>query len=187
MLDDARFLAPQHGKVIDDDDPEGLHRVRVEIPGLIEKSAWAFPVGTMGGGGPQRGIAIVPKVGSDVVVWFIGGDKDRPIYASAWWGKPASGSEMPTPIRDVPVEDAKKIQAIEIDRLVISYDEREDRRLFSLEDKVSGDSIVWDLNAQGMRIELTSALIIKVFGALDIDAAQVTIKGRQVYATSRGI
>lgn len=187
MLEDTRFMVPHHGKVVDDDDPEGLHRVRIEIPGLIEKSAWAFPVGTLGGGGPQRGAAFVPRVGSDVVVWFIGGDSQRPIYSGAWWGKSATGNEMPTSIKDVPASDAKKIQAIEIDRLVITYDEREDRRLFSLEDKVSGDSIVWDLNAQGMRIELTSALIIKVFGLLDIDATQVTIKGREVYATSRGI
>lgn len=180
-----RYHSVQHGFVVSNEDPEGLHRVKVKIPGLIEESQWALPM-TMGGGSAQRGGHIVPDEGADVFVWFLGGDVERPVYSGGHWGKPSAGSEMPTDALDA-TSDAHKVQTLEMGNLRITFDERDDRKLFSLEDKASGDSIVWDMKNAGMRIELTAALLIKVFGKFDVQAAEISLNGRNVLADSKHI
>ncbi|NUP12876.1 MAG: hypothetical protein HOW73_43105 [Polyangiaceae bacterium] len=181
------FFAPQNGVVIDNVDPEGLYRVRVRIPGLIQRSSWAWPRATMGGGSAQRGGVIVPAIGSDVVVTFLGGDPNRPLWEGAWWGKPPAGSEMPTPLRDLPPAEVPRVQCMQVGTVVITFDEREGQRKFSVEDLTSGDSVVLDLEKQGISINATSALILKAVGAVSIDGAAVTINGRVVRATGRAI
>lgn len=173
------------GVVVDNKDPEGLHRVRFRIPGLLDKSDWAFPV-TSGGGSAQRGGHIVPAEGADIVAWFIGGDIERPIYACGWWGKLKAGSEMPAAARDAGA-DAHKVQTLEIGAVRLTYDEREDKQLISVEHTVTGDSWVWDLKNQGMTINLTAALLIKVLGVVDIRAAQISLNDRLVLGDSKGI
>jgi len=77
-------------------DPEGLGRVRVCIPGTVEpESAWAWPLGTVGGGSRDQGWFAVPEVGAEVGVFFRAGDVDAPHYICAHWGKPNGRSEVP--------------------------------------------------------------------------------------------
>ena len=89
-IDDAtQHLGLYVGEVVDRADPEGLGRVRVRIPGLIEPaSAWAFPLGTLGGGTDRRGFFAVPERGAEVGVLFHQGDVDHPFYLAGHWGKP---------------------------------------------------------------------------------------------------
>ena len=48
---DTRLLGMYVGYVTRRDDAEQLGRVRVSIPGVLEpESAWAWPLGTVGGG-----------------------------------------------------------------------------------------------------------------------------------------
>src|SRR5215831_13124728 len=73
--DDPRYTALYIGHVVDRADPEGLGRVRVRIPGLVEPaSAWAYPLGTLGGGSDRRGFFCVPEQGAEVGVLFCQGD-----------------------------------------------------------------------------------------------------------------
>jgi hypothetical protein len=66
------------GVVVKRDDDEKLARVKVRIPGLIEPmSAWAFPLGTVGGGSDARGFYAVPEEGAEVGVLFHQGDVDQ--------------------------------------------------------------------------------------------------------------
>lgn len=184
---ELRYHGAQHGVVVDNQDPDGRYRVRVTVPGLIEKSAWAYPFGTMGGGSAQRGGWVVPDVGADVVVFFIGGDPDFPIYAPAWWGKPKAGSEMPINARDVPAKEAYKVQCFQIGRVVITFDEREGKRLFSIEDTKTGDQFVWDLETAGISITTTSAILLKTLGVIDLKGTVININGRKVLADSKPI
>src|ERR1700712_1760831 len=123
----VRYFAIEHGKVIDNVDPQGLYRVRIKIHGIVEKSQWAWPVGTMGGGSKGRGAWVVPDIGADVVVQFLGGDVERPVYQTAWWGKLKDGTEeLPTEAAGLSPEDTAKVQTIhESSRLKIWVDERE--------------------------------------------------------------
>jgi hypothetical protein len=178
--------------VVDNQDPEGLHRVRIEIPGLVDKSSWAFPL-TMGGGAPQRGGHIVPVIGSDVIVWFIGGDPDYVVYASAWWGRPAAGSETPqeratdgtlTPLSDN--QSPELVQKLQLGRFVATVDERErdsaagTGQLFSIEDTVSGDALIYDFSNNSWQLKGSYAVRIKADGVVDIEGAQIQLNGRRV-------
>jgi hypothetical protein len=182
----TRYLGAYPGTVIDNADPEGLHRVRIRIEGLVDPSAWAFPI-TMGGGSPQRGGHIVPAVGADVVVWFMGGDVEWPIYAGGWWGKPDAGDESPERVREVGGADAAKVQSIELEDVRISVDEREGKRALSIENKITGDFVTLDFKAGGMHVKMTSAILLQCVGAIDLDATQITLNGRLVLPDTKGI
>ena len=97
------------------------------LVGLVALTYWAFPFGTLGGGGPQRGGFVVPDIGADVVVMFLGGDLERPIYSPAWWSYRNGAKEMPAPARDA-AEHAHQVQSIQLGRLLIAVDERDGQR-----------------------------------------------------------
>ena len=78
---DSRLLGMYVGYVTKRDDEEQLGRVRVCIPGVLEpESAWAWPLGTSGGGSKDRGFFAVPEEGAEVAVFFNQGNVDAPYY-----------------------------------------------------------------------------------------------------------
>jgi phage baseplate assembly protein gpV len=71
-----------------DNDPDGLGRVKVKFPYLSDKleSDWARVAGI--GGGPERGILFMPEVDDEVLVAFEHGDLRRPyVLGGLWNGK----------------------------------------------------------------------------------------------------
>lgn len=184
--DIPRFHGAYQGVVVENDDPEGLYRCRIEVVGLVALTYWAFPFGTLGGGGPQRGGFVVPDIGADVVVMFLGGDLERPIYSPAWWSYRNGAKEMPAPARDA-AEHAHQVQSIQLGRLLIAVDERDGQRKLSLEDQVSGDAIVWDLEKQGLRVKMTSAVLIECDGLVKVNGTQVTAQDRLVQISGKPV
>jgi len=74
---------PHFGLVTDNLDPEKLGRVRakVETAGFIDQDTpWARPLVHLIGGAPDMGLAVVPPVGSLVLIYFAMGDPDRPLW-----------------------------------------------------------------------------------------------------------
>lgn len=87
-----KYYGLYEGKVVDRDDPDGDGRVRVQIPGLIdERSAWARP---KGGGSKHWGFVRVPPLDADVLVQFVNGDIDRPVYEPYDYGTKNGEREM---------------------------------------------------------------------------------------------
>lgn len=179
--EERREWGPFAGTVVDRQDPRGLHRVRIHVPGFLERSAWAAPF-TMGGGAPQRGGHVVPSVGADVVVWFLGGDPERPVYAAANWGLPPAGSEMPVDARDT--DQAELVQTMQLGSLVITVDERErdaeagTGQLFKIEDQVTGDLLLYDVQEQGWLLRGSSSVEIEAVGVLRLTGTQIFLNGR---------
>jgi len=67
------MLGLNTGLVVDNQDPEGLHRVKVEFPAVSDtppQSSWCRVVTPMAGN--DRGWVILPDVGTEVVVGFAG-------------------------------------------------------------------------------------------------------------------
>jgi len=186
---DQRFLTPWPGVVVDNADPEGLHRVRVEVPGLIDVSAWAVPV-TNGGGSRRRGAHIAPHLGAHVIVMFVGGDPEWPIYFGGWWGKRPEGTEAPS-VMATAGADAHRVSVVEIGRILVTVDERPrdteagTGQLASVQDTTTGDEITFDLEGAGMTIKASSELNLKADGVVNIEAAQVVINGR-VFSNTTG-
>lgn len=179
--DEVRYPGLYIGEVVDRDDPEGLGRVRVRIPGLVEPaSAWAFPLGTLGGGSDRRGFFAVPEKGAEVGVLFHQGDVDHPYYLCGHWGKPDGQAEVPEPARGLPKEEAPQIRAFETGRFLFVFDDREGKEALVVKDKTSGDQIEFDGAGMGITIKATSALLLKADGVVNIEGASVQIQGRLV-------
>lgn len=83
------------GVVTQNDDPDGLGRVRVKYPALGEDvEGWWARVAAPGAG-RERGALMLPVVGDEVVVGFEQGDARRPYVLGALWnGQAPPGSEL---------------------------------------------------------------------------------------------
>lgn len=183
----VRYYGPLHGVVIDNADPDGLHRIRAQVPGITDETRWAWPR-TSGGGSPQRGGHIVPHVGADVIIEFIGGDPNgKVLYSAAWWGVPDAGSEMPDDVRNVPATEAANVQSLQFDRLRFTVNENEGKRSFTIVDSRTGDALVWDLERGVIMLSATSGIILKADGIIRIEATQVTVNDRPVLVDTRPI
>ena len=120
------------GTVLDRDDPDGLGRVRVTVPGIIEESDWAWPMGGLGGGAPQRGSKFVPALNASVGIFFERGDPQ----AAPWYvtgnhgtGEGLTGASDPD------------THAIETDDWLITVDDKSGQEKLELKDKTTGDYI----------------------------------------------
>lgn len=175
--DDPRFTALYIGEVVDREDPEGIGRVRVRIPGLVEPaSSWAFPLGTVGGGSAQRGFFAVPEKGAEVGVFFHQGDVDHPYYLSGHWGKPDGKAEVPEPVKDLSKEDAPKVRAFETERFLLVFDDRSGSEKLVLKDKSTNDIIVIEA-ATGIRIKTAKDVTVEAEGNVVVTGDNVTITG----------
>ena len=178
---EVRHLGLYIGEVVDREDPESLGRVRVRIPGLVEPlSAWAWPLGTLGGGSDRRGFFSVPEKGAEVGVLFHQGDVDHPHYLCGHWGKPESEAEVPEPARGLSKEESPKVRAFETERFLLLFDDREGKEAFVVKDKRSGDQVELDGKGMGITVKATSALVLKADGLVNIEGAVVQINGRVV-------
>lgn len=177
----ARYYGLETGTVIDNADPLGLGRVRVRVPGIIEESPWALPLGTVGGGKAQRGFFDPPDVGADVGILFHRGHPQHPFYLPGHWGKPGGVSEAPTPVKNAAPADATKVKAYETARWLITFDERAGAEILRIEDKKAPDlKIELDGKALAVVIEGTTSIQLKSVGTISIDAAKIQIGGRVV-------
>jgi hypothetical protein len=85
------------GKVLDNNDPQKLGRIKVEIyPFFVGINAnilpWAVPAMPLfTGAGSDKGSFCVPDVGSYVFVFFENGDMYQPVY----FAEAVSGKDMP--------------------------------------------------------------------------------------------
>jgi uncharacterized protein involved in type VI secretion and phage assembly len=177
---DTRLHGLFMGYVTSRNDPERLGRVRVRVPGLIEpESAWAWPLGTVGGGVKDTGAFWVPEVGAEVGVFFNGGNVDDPRYLAAHWGIRDGASEVPEEAQR-PTPDARVFAT---PTFRIELDETAGARKLRLRNRKTGDSLVFDAEANTVTLDATTALTLRAVGAITIDAPQITIAGRVVRRT----
>lgn len=174
--DGGRRYGLHLGYVAQRDDPEGLGRVRVCIPGLHEPHGpWAWPLGSVGGGQRDRGFFAVPELGAEVAVFFREGDPTCPHYLSAHWGIVEGRSEVPAEAQGS--TDAR-VFATETFRIVI--DETAGRRRLELLNRQTSDRVLIDAEDHTISIEGTTAITLRTLGAVAIEGNHITIGGRVV-------
>lgn len=181
-----KFTAFYAATVVENADPERLGRVRVRIEGLLERSAWAFPLGHARGGSKHVGAFSVPPVGAEAGVFFHAGDTDHPYYLPGYYG----AGEVPGPVggyrdgSDPPApttaEEATHVTAFEGERYVVVLDERAGKERAFLRDKVSGDELLLDGVTKGVTLSATTVLTLTAKGMVNITGLQVLINGRLV-------
>lgn len=190
---EAKFYAPEFGTVVDDQDPRGLGRVKICIPGYYPDSGgpWAWPVG---GGGNVDGSWNPPKPGSMVVVFFRGGDPQYPIYFRAHHpqGKEpqvVQDAKAEAVAEDIP-EVSTQIRALETRDWEIVIDERPTRRLLRVRAKdvgstdPDGTSLMVELDREAgvLALSAPAGIALNTLGRISINGILVDIQGRQVTA-----
>jgi uncharacterized protein involved in type VI secretion and phage assembly len=96
---ERRFFGKYRGRVIDNEDPLRLGRLKVSVPSVFGPevvTGWASPCAPYGGAAGQ-GLLLVPDRKAGVWVEFEEGDPEFPIWSGTFWTKPAAGSQLPAP------------------------------------------------------------------------------------------
>lgn len=172
---DPRLLGMHLGYVTARDDPEGLGRVRLCIPGLMEPHGpWAWPLGTVGGGSKERGFFAVPELGAECAVFFLRGEVDAVYYLTAHWGRPRGASEVPEEAR------SPDTRVFATATFRVELDERQGARRMRLLNRKTGDTLLFDAEENSVTLEGTTAITIRAVGAISLEARQITIGGRLV-------
>ena len=193
---DPRYYGVHEGVVVNNRDPEALGRVRVVVEGLMpdEGSSWAFPMGMLGAGGPQRGQWDPPDVGAEVYVWFLNGDPEKVRYMPGHHGR----GEEPTAVRsakDAAPDGAGKIDASLQVKVVhetsdwqIVVDERKGNRRLYINAKSLGESlddgaalmIEFDREQGVLALCGTGGVALRSAGRISIEGSVIEIAGRIV-------
>jgi len=190
---DVRYNGIFEGQVIENRDPQGLGRVRVTVPGIIDRpgSAWAFPTGGVGGGTAKRGAFDVPPIGAAVYVFFLAGDVDKPRFFAGHYGAPGGERETPTEAAKALDEDgpegATQVKTWETEKFALVFDDRDQKSRFyiyttSRGQELDGNALMIELdNEQGtIAISATAAISLRTLGHVEIDALTCNIMGRKV-------
>lgn len=193
-----KYQGIYEGVVTQNADTLKLGRIKARIPGIMDdpESVWALPVGNPGSGTAQRGFFDVPNIGSEIYMFFLGGDPDKARFFTGHWGIPKGESEIPTQARDALDEDitnASKIKVYETDTWVMVFDEREEKeRMFIKrkrdiegvddEDLIGGNALMFELDATAgtFAISAPGGIVLRSLGMIDLDASVVQIAGRKV-------
>jgi hypothetical protein len=175
------------GKVLERGDKQLIGRVRAEIPGLMDRTAWARP---KGGGSPNNGGISIPPVGADIYIEFINGEPDQPVWSRADWGIVDGESEVFEEHTDPDVH----VFGIGMFRIVVDDREIEGGQKScraKLVKVVGGEEqdIVWIEITEGnsLQIHADNAIGLEAGAVIDINAPVVQIKDRKVMANSRPI
>jgi uncharacterized protein involved in type VI secretion and phage assembly len=95
---DHRYHGKYRGLVVDNDDPEHLGRLRVQVPSVLGDqvvTGWALPCVPFGGNAGQGWFAL-PDPGAGVWVEFEEGDLEFPVWVGTFWSRPGGRSEVPS-------------------------------------------------------------------------------------------
>jgi uncharacterized protein involved in type VI secretion and phage assembly len=150
------------GKVTQVRDQEGLGRIQVNYPWLSgPEERWVSVASPMAG--PDRGMFFMPEIDDEVILAFNYGHWDHPYIIGFLWN----------PVQRPPSSDERQ-------RMIRSRNGHTIRMVDST--PVSGNQgalIVQD--GHGNTISMTNGrVVIQATGALEINAASVTIMGRKV-------
>lgn len=185
---ETKYYGMEFGRVTNVEDPLGIGRVQLVVPGILDQPGpWAPMIGTAGGGAPQVGMFAVPPVGADVAVWFHRGDPQRPYYQGGHYGKTdAGGEEVPTDVKAAKLEDRHKIFSIERGPWIFTLDETATPKAQLRHKKL--DMLI-DVDGKRGVIEIIgeAALILKSNGMVEIDAPNVRICKRDVLRNGKPV
>lgn len=157
------------GIVTNNNDPEGLGRVKVKFPWLAEdeESTWARVASPMAG--QDRGFYYLPEVNDEVLVAFEHGDIHRPYILGALWNGQDNPPEQNSAVLNESGQVSKRIIKSRSGHTII-LDDTTGGGGITIEDR-SGNKMVIDSGANAMQLT--------VQGNLDIEAqGKVTIKGQ---------
>jgi uncharacterized protein involved in type VI secretion and phage assembly len=196
---DGRIFGVVVGLVTNNQDPDGMHRVKLHFPWLDpdQESNWARVAAV--GAGNDRGFYFLPEVDDEVLVAFEHGSLEHPfVVGSLWNGKDKppednqNGRNDPRTIKSrsghiVRLSDADGDERVEIiDKTgnnKITIKSSDGSIAIEAQGDISIRSQTGKVTIDAVGIELTSSLDVKVQAQTELNASasgEVEIKGATV-------
>ena len=160
------FHGKYRGEVTDNQDPNGLGRVRAKVPDVLgdQDSGWAMPCAPFAG--DSLGFCALPAVGSRVWIEFEHGDPDFPVWTGCFWGAPSSRPA------DVQASPEQKVLIQTSGGQKITLDDQNGQIVLETSGgqkiTLSSSGIVLD-NGSGAKVELSSGKVSCNGGALEVE------------------
>lgn len=169
--DSSRVTGVVVGVVTNNQDPDGLGRIKVKFPWLsdADESSWARIAAPMAG--KERGLYFLPEVDDEVLVIFEHGDLRFPFVLGALW----NGKDKP-PADNADGKNSVRLIKSRSGHLVRLNDE-DGKEKIEIIDKSEKNSIVFD--TANNTITITSDKDITLAapqGTIKLDAQKVEIK-----------
>ena len=96
------FFGKYRGIVVDNNDPENLGRLKINVPSLFGNdlvTGWAMPCVPYGGTA-NCGFVAIPDIDAGVWIEFEEGELEFPIWVGTYWSKPGGTTEIPQPANE---------------------------------------------------------------------------------------
>ena len=152
-------------------DPEGLGRVKVKFPWLSDEdeSNWARVAAPMAG--KERGFYFLPEVEDEVLVAFEHGDVRFPyIVGSLWNGKDAEPAKNDDGKNNVRVIKSRSGH-------VVRLTDKDGAEMIEIIDKSEKNSIVFDTSKNTITITADKDIVLSAAqGKIKLDAQEIEIK-----------
>lgn len=189
MLEAISRLGMYWGKVIANDDPDKLGRIKAVVPNKHRNdTGWAWPVGMPGAGADNQGAYMIPRVGSMVLIGYIQGDYDEPFYFAGNWREDGE-SKIPTKPMEKDKTDAPNVRVLaQTDNFEVYISDTEPEKRLVLQQLDTDGSLSREeqntisINLEDGSIRLTAShYLILEAPMISINASgQLSLQGRRV-------
>jgi uncharacterized protein involved in type VI secretion and phage assembly len=167
--------------VTQNEDPDGLGRVRVKYPELGEETEgwWARLVGP--GAGRDRGLMMTPGVGDEVLVAFEHGDVRRPLVIGGLWNGEDTPGELVRTDGSFRLRSAQTIGLAADTSMSITAQDELAVAVGEATAVLKKDGTITVKGSGSVTIEASGSMTIKAGSSLTIQAGgTVTVTGAQV-------
>ena len=167
----ARIYGVVVGVVTNNEDPEGLGRVKVKFPWLSDEdeSDWARIATLMAG--KERGTYFLPEVDDEVLVAFERGDVRLPYVIGSLW----NGKDLPPTTNEDGNNNLRVIKSRS--GHVIRLNDEEGAETIEIIDKTAKNSIVFDAAANTIAITTDGDITLSASqGKIQLEAQNIEIK-----------
>jgi uncharacterized protein involved in type VI secretion and phage assembly len=172
----ARFYGVIVGVVTNNQDPDGLGRVKVKFPWLSEEheSHWARLLTPMAGN--ERGLYCLPEVNDEVLVAFEHGQVEFPYVLGALW----NGQDKPPEQNDDGQNNKRTLKSRS--GHLITLDDTQGEEQIIIRDKTEKNEIVIASKDNTMTIRAAGDLTIEAKGKISLksDSGDLSIEGQNL-------
>jgi uncharacterized protein involved in type VI secretion and phage assembly len=158
------------GIVTNNQDPDGMGRVRVKLPSLgdADESDWARIAAPMAG--KERGVYFLPEVDDEVLVAFEHGNPRSPFILGALW----NGQDAPPAKNDDGKNDVRVIKSRS--GHLIRLTDKDGAEKIEIIDKSGKNSLVFDTAKKLVKIESSQDITLSAAnGTIKLDAKAIEI------------